>query len=87
MIEDFNDWLLDFKAGKREAVNLLYEEFRPSFVNWMLQKYNCNEEEAIDIFQDSVMVLYKNAKAGKLENLRSKLKTYLFGGSAYKYVI
>ncbi|MFK7906899.1 MAG: RNA polymerase sigma factor [Chitinophagales bacterium] len=79
MIEDFNNWLLDFKAGKREAVNVLYEEFRPSFVNWMLRKYNCNEEEGIDVFQDSVMVLYKNAKAGKLDDLRSQLKTYLFG--------
>jgi len=79
MIEDFNNWLSDFKAGKRKAVNMLYEEFRPSFVNWMLQKYNCNQEEAIDIFQDSIMVLYKNAKAGKMESLRSQLKTYLFG--------
>ncbi|MGB0930111.1 MAG: RNA polymerase sigma factor [Chitinophagales bacterium] len=79
MIEDFNNWLLAFKAGKREAVNVLYEEFRPSFVNWMVKKHHCSEEEAIDVFQDSILVLYKNAKAGKLENLRSELKTYLFG--------
>lgn len=78
-MEDFNNWLIDFKAGKREAVNVLYEEFRPAFVNWMLQKHNCNEEEAVDIFQDSIIVLYKNAKVGKLDNLRSQLKTYLFG--------
>ena len=79
MIEDFNNWLSAFKAGKREAANLLYEEFRPSFVNWMLQKHDCSEEEAIDIFQDSIIALYKNAKAGKLDNLKSQLKTYLFG--------
>lgn len=79
MIEDFNNWLSAFKAGKREAVNVLYEEFRPSFVNWIIQKHNCSEEEAIDIFQDSIIVLYKNAKAGKLQNIKSQLKTYLFG--------
>ncbi len=79
MIEDFNNWLSEFKVGKREAANVLYEEYRPSFVNWMLQKHNCNEEEAIDIFQDSIIALYKNARAGKIDNLKSQLKTYLFG--------
>ncbi|MEZ4885342.1 MAG: sigma-70 family RNA polymerase sigma factor [Chitinophagales bacterium] len=78
MLEDFNDWLQDFKAGKREAVNVLYDEFRSSFVHWILKKHNCSEEDAVDIFQDAIIALYKNAKAGKLENLTSQLKTYLF---------
>jgi len=79
MIEGFNDWLKNFKAGKKEAVNLLYEEFRPSFVHWMVQKYDCTEEDAIDVFQDTIIVVYKNAQAGKLDKLKSSLKTYIFG--------
>ncbi|MFK7905343.1 MAG: RNA polymerase sigma factor, partial [Chitinophagales bacterium] len=77
-MKNFNDWLSEFKKGKASAVNVLYEEFRPFFVRLMQQKHRCNEEEAIDIFQDSIIVLYKNAQVGKLDDLSSQLKTYLF---------
>ncbi len=77
-MENFNSWLSEFKAGKTSAVNVLYEEYRPFFVKLMQQKHRCSEEEAIDIFQDTIIVLYKNAKAGKLDDLRSQLKTYFF---------
>ncbi|MGB1243461.1 MAG: RNA polymerase sigma factor [Chitinophagales bacterium] len=77
-MENFNSWLSEFKKGKTAAVNVLYEEYRPFFVRLMQQKHRCSEEEAIDIFQDSIIVLYKNAQAGKLDDLRSQLKTYFF---------
>lgn len=77
-MNNFNSWLPEFKAGKTSAVNVLYEEFRPFFVKLMQQKHRCNEEEAVDIFQDTIIVLYKNAQAGKLDDLQSQLKTYFF---------
>ncbi|MFK7906289.1 MAG: RNA polymerase sigma factor [Chitinophagales bacterium] len=77
-MENFNEWLTDFKAGKSKAVNMLYEEFRPVFVLWLLGKFKCEEEEAIDIFQDSIIIIYKNAHMGKLNKMSSQLKTYLF---------
>ncbi|MGB0931642.1 MAG: RNA polymerase sigma factor [Chitinophagales bacterium] len=75
---DFQIWLKEFKAGKKQAVNVLYDEYRPVFVKWMAQQYRCREEEAVDVFQDSIIALYKNAQRGKLDALKSSLQTYLF---------
>ncbi|MGB1241246.1 MAG: RNA polymerase sigma factor [Chitinophagales bacterium] len=79
MVEDFDNWLIDFKAGKKEATNRLYNEYRPFFVKWLVKKHHCSKEDAIDVFHDSIIVLYKNAQRGKLDNMTSQLKTYLFG--------
>jgi len=79
MVQEFNSWLIEFKAGKRQAANVLYDEYRPVFVKWMRKKHKCNEEVAIDVFQDSIIILYKNAQKGKLDDLQSKLQSYLFG--------
>ncbi len=79
MLENFDSWLIAFKAGKREATNSLYEEHRTSFINWLVKKHHCSKEDAIDIFHDSIIVLYKNAQRGKLDTMTSQLRTYLFG--------
>ncbi len=79
MLENFDSWLIAFKAGKKEAAESLYEEHRVSFINWLIKKHHCGKEEAIDIFHDSIIVLYKNAQRGKLDTMTSQLRTYLFG--------
>ena len=38
---------------------------------------NGNEDDAKDIFQESIIVLYEKVKAGKFE-LSSKLKTFIY---------
>lgn len=75
---DFQKWLKGFKSGNKQEVNVLYDSYRPVFVKWLIGRYECMEEEAIDVFQDSIIVLYKNAQLGKLEGLKSSLQTYLF---------
>ena len=78
MTGDFQTWLSGFKAGKKEAVNVLYDEYRPVFVKWLIRKYQCMEDEAVDVFQDSIIALYKNAQLGRLDDLKSSVQTYLF---------
>lgn len=77
-MEDFQAWLKKIKTGNKQAINILYDEYRPVFVKWLIQQYRCGEEEAVDIFQDSVIALYKNAQRGKLDVLKSGVRTYLF---------
>ena len=77
-MEDFQDWLKDFKMGKKQAVTVLYDDYRPVFVKWLIQNQRCVEEEAVDVFQDSIIALYKNAQLGRLDSLKSSLQTYLF---------
>ena len=67
------------KEGDSKALKLLYRMYRKEFVEWLMQKQStCTPEIAVDIFQESVLALYKHAKAGRLDAVRSSIKTYLF---------
>lgn len=71
-------WVKRVKTGDTRALELLYRAYRKEFIVWIVRKSSCTQEMALDLFQDSVLALYKNAKAGHLEDMRSSLKTYLF---------
>lgn len=67
------------KAGSEKILFQLYEAYRDEFVSWAIRNHQVTVEEAKDVFQESVVALYKNVKAGKANTLESSVKTYLFG--------
>ncbi len=67
------------KAGDESVLKEIYQINRSPFLNWMVEKYACELEDAKEIFQLSVVTLYDNVVNGKLEVLTSSIKTYLFG--------
>ncbi len=67
------------KAGSEKILFQLYETYRDEFVSWAIRNHQVSIEEAKDVFQESVVALYKNVKAGKADTLESTIKTYLFG--------
>lgn len=67
------------KAGSEKILFQLYENYRNEFVSWAIRNHQVTVEEAKDIFQESVVALYKNVKSGKANTLESSIKTYLFG--------
>lgn len=71
------------KAGDYTIVDQLYEELRTPFVQWLGQHFNAQEQEAVDIFQDVIIIFYKNITSGKVERLNSRVKTYLFAIGKY----
>ena len=56
----------------------LYNTYKEDFVRWSGFRYNLDEEDALDVFQEVVISLYENVKKGKLDSINYKLKTYLF---------
>lgn len=48
-------------------------------MGWAKKKTRLPTEDLIDVYQNSMLILYENMLAGKLADLRSSLKTYLFG--------
>lgn len=79
MLDKENQIIIDIRAGKTEALDLIYKTHRTDFLQWLQAHYHCNEADALDIFQDSMIVLYRHVMSGKLAGLDSTLKTYLFG--------
>ncbi|WP_129715776.1 RNA polymerase sigma factor [Pedobacter sp. SYP-B3415] len=59
-----------------ETLNKLYLGYFPMILQFILNN-NGDEDDAKDVFQESVIVLYNKIKSGDFE-LSSKLKTYIY---------
>lgn len=70
--------LLRIRQGDESVIDEIYQTHRTAFINWLRKKYNCDLEDAKEIFQISVITLYDNVVSGKLSQLTSSLNTYLY---------
>jgi len=61
-----------------EGLTVLYETFRTEFVHWAVKFTRCDENDAFDYYQATVIIVYDNIHAGKIGDLKSSLKTYVF---------
>lgn len=75
---DDKQLIAQLKKRDRNALTNVYQDYKTEFFRFM-SRYNAEENTLEDIFQDALIVLYENAQAGKLDQLKSTLKTYLFG--------
>lgn len=66
------------KQRDRNALKTVYVDYKTEFFKFM-SRYNADNNVLEDIFQDALIVLFENAQAGKLDTLKSTVKTYLFG--------
>jgi RNA polymerase sigma-70 factor (ECF subfamily) len=77
--QDTSSELLEkIKLGDRQFLRQLYELYRSEFGLWIIKNYQCDEDMVADVYQQAFTSLYYNVKDGKLTELRSSLKTYLF---------
>ncbi len=70
--------LAELKKRDRNALKSVYIEYKTEFFKFA-SRYTKDDSLLEDVFQDAIIVLYENALAGKLDHLKSCLKTYLFG--------
>ena len=71
------------KKGDQKTLEKIYLDHREGFINFS-KKYNVDERDAIDIYQDSILILRENAINGKIDTLNSNISTYLFAIGKYK---
>jgi len=69
---------------RNQSLEKIYNEYRSSFLQFA-KKYDIDHASLIDIYQDAFIALREHAINGKLENIKSSVKTYLF--SIGKYMI
>jgi RNA polymerase sigma factor (sigma-70 family) len=74
---EMNDELLvsSLAIGESKAINYIYKHFYPT-IEKMVFKMNGSTDDAYDVFQDSVTIVYEKAKANNL-HLTCQLSTYL----------
>ncbi len=68
----------EIKNGNNTQLAEIYKAYRSEFVGWASSHYQCDKEEARDIYQASIITLYDNIINEKLQQLNGSVKTYLF---------
>ncbi|MGB4776429.1 MAG: sigma-70 family RNA polymerase sigma factor [Daejeonella sp.] len=71
--------ILGILNDSKDILNRLYKSYFPVILQLVLTN-NGNEDDAKDIFQESVIVLYNKVKSGNFE-LSCKLKTFIYSVS------
>ncbi len=66
------------KNGNKKELAEVYKAHRTEFVSWATRHYQCNPDEARDIYQASIIAFYDNIVKEKLQHLNGSVKTYLF---------
>lgn len=68
----------EIKKGNHQQLTEIYKACRNEFIGWATSHYQCNKEEARDVYQASIITLYDNIVQEKLVHLNGSAKTYLF---------
>lgn len=74
-----NIFINRIRYGGEDEIIHLYNEHKSGFIKWAKFKYKLEHDDALDIFQDAVIALYKNVKQGNILELNHSIKTYLYG--------
>jgi len=68
--------ILGILNGSKDILETVYKAYFPMILQLIVMN-NGNEDDAKDIFQESVIVLYDKVRSGNFE-LNSKLKTFIY---------
>ena len=71
-----NEIILGILNGSKDILDRLYKSYYPMILKLIISN-NGSEDDAKDIFQESVIVLYNKIKSGNFQ-LSSKLKTFIY---------
>jgi RNA polymerase sigma-70 factor (ECF subfamily) len=79
---------LIFERLKKEDESVLikvYESYRDEFISWLVKKYNCDIDEALEVYQNSILAFCENVRNKSKIVYTSTVKTYLFSLGKNKY--
>ena len=83
-----DQWVSDLKIGNNDWFDELYKDNRTIFLQWIERNHKLSNDDALDIYQNAMIVLFENVKHNKISRLESSVTTYIFGiakNLIYKY--
>src|SRR5690606_42145859 len=72
------------KSNQDKALFKIYDLYKSEFLQFA-NRYELPKDDILDLYQDAFIVLHENALKGKLDELKSNVKTYFF--AIRKYMI
>lgn len=76
-------WIQFLQHGDTAILEEIYLEYKVGFLEFA-KRYPVDTDVVLDIYHDSVIALYENIVQGKLNGLKSSIKTYLYAIGKYK---
>ena len=73
-----SDIISGIRQGRKEVLEEVYKQNRLPFIEWLSKTQQIPIDEATEIYQQTIVVFYENIMNGKLIELKSNIKTYLF---------
>ncbi len=73
-----NSIITDIRAGRETALRRIYPLHAAAFKAWARQYFKCSDADLTDAYQEALIAFYRNVSTGKLTELRSSFKTYVF---------
>lgn len=73
----------NLRSDDRLKLKELYNQYRIEFLNFGKQ-FNLDQDTLVDVYQEAFLALRKRAIQGKLDTVKSSMKTYLFGICKFK---
>jgi len=62
-----------------QVLKEIYQQQRNEFLHWAVRNHDCTMEEAKEVFQQTMVILYENIVYGKVTEINVQMKTYIFG--------
>src|SRR5690554_2756328 len=76
-------WIRSLQHGDTAVLDEIYLQYKGGFLEYA-KRYPIDQDVVRDIYQDSMIALYENIVQGKLNGLKSSIKTYLYAIGKYK---
>jgi RNA polymerase sigma factor (sigma-70 family) len=73
-----NTIIAEILEGRETTLRRIYPLYAAEFKVWVRRFVSCSEADATDAYQEALVALYRNIVSGRLTNLTSSLKTYIF---------
>ncbi|MDF9797963.1 RNA polymerase sigma factor (sigma-70 family) [Catalinimonas alkaloidigena] len=80
-----NDIIASIREGDDQLVSHTYSKYRKPFARWVMKKYHCDEDNAIELYQLAFTTFYDQVMSDKLKFITASLKTYIFGIGKNKF--
>jgi RNA polymerase sigma factor (sigma-70 family) len=72
--------LQQLQSGDKAVLKELYQQWEPEFLRFIIRRFQCDMEDAREVYPETMSRFYFNCIDGKLTApLSSSLKTYVFG--------
>lgn len=76
---------ISFQLDDEKEIERLYNLYRDQFMSWAVKTFDCERDDAVEIYQQAFVIFYENVKSGKLTSIESNCKTYLFAIGKNKF--